>query len=145
MARVMAIDFGEKRIGISMSDPAGVVACSPSVLEARSTDEAVGRIADLTEQEGIAEVVVGHPVSLNGTAGPQAEKAKAFAELLSRRCRAAVTLWDERYTTVEAQRLLQGQSKKIRRKKEKRDAIAAMLILQSYLDRKAAGTHLPQQ
>ncbi len=134
----MGIDFGEKRLGISMSDPGGVVAGSPSVIEASTPEEAAARIKELAEQEGIAEIVVGYPVSLRGVAGPQAAKVTRFAALLSQSCGTAVALWDERYSTVEAQRLLLSSSKKVRSQKEKRDAIAAMLILQSYLDRKSA-------
>ncbi len=139
MPRVMGIDFGEKRLGISMSDPGGVVAGSPSVIEARTLQGAVAKVAELVEQEGIAEVVVGYPVSLRGGAGPQAAKVSEFAALLSQSCGKAVALWDERYSTVEAQRLLQNLSKKVRKQKEKLDAIAAMLILQSYLDSKSSG------
>ncbi len=138
MPRVMGIDFGEKRLGISMSDPGGVVAGSPSVIEAATLGSAVAKIKEVVEQEGIAEIVVGYPVSLRGVAGPQAAKVSEFAALLSRSCGKAVALWDERYSTVEAQRLLQNLSKKVRKQKEKRDAIAAMLILQSYLDRKSS-------
>jgi len=144
MGRVMGIDVGERRLGISMSDPGGVVAGSPSVIEVRSQKEALERIAKLVDEEGIEEIVVGHPVTLRGTAGPQADKASQFAALLSQSCRVSVSLWDERYTTVEAERLLRGESKRIRRKKATRDAIAAMLILQSYLDRKTFDTRLPE-
>ena len=139
MPRVMGIDFGEKRLGIAMSDPGGVVAGSPSVLEAATPRDAVAKITELIEQEGIAEIVVGYPVSLRGGAGPQAVKVAQFAALLSQSCGKTVALWVERYSTVEAQRLLQSQSKKVRKQKDKRDAIAAMLILQSYLDRKSSG------
>jgi putative Holliday junction resolvase len=140
----MGIDVGERRLGISMSDPGGVVAGSPSVIEVRSQKEALERIAKIVDEEGIEEIVVGHPVTLRGTAGPQADKASQFAALLSQSCRVSVSLWDERYTTVEAERLLRGESKRIRRKKATRDAIAAMLILQSYLDRKTFDTRLPE-
>lgn len=138
MPRVMGIDFGEKRFGISMSDPGGVVAGSPSVIEAATQGDAVAKIKEMVEQEGIAEIVVGYPVSLRGGVGPQAEKVSEFAALLSRSCGKAVALWDERYSSVEAQRLLQNLSKKVRKQKDKRDAIAAMLILQSYLDRRSS-------
>jgi putative Holliday junction resolvase len=139
MPRVMGIDFGEKRIGISMSDPGGVVAGSPSVIEVAGRQDAVAKIKQVVEQEGIAEIVIGYPVSLRGEAGPQAVKVSEFAALVSQSCGKSVSLWDERYSTVEAQRLLQNLSKKVRKQKDKRDAIAALLILQSYLDRKSSG------
>jgi len=139
MPRVMGIDFGEKRFGISVSDPGGVVAGSPTVIQVATPEDAVTKIKEIVEREGIADIVIGYPVSLRGGAGPQAEKVTRFAALLSQTCGKAVSLWDERFSTVEAQRLLQGLSKKVRKQKEKRDAIAAMLILQSYLDRKSSG------
>ncbi|MBN1504616.1 MAG: Holliday junction resolvase RuvX [Candidatus Eisenbacteria bacterium] len=135
----MGVDFGEKRFGISISDPGGVVAGSPSVVEAATPQEAVVKIKEIVEKEGVTEIVVGYPVSLRGGAGPQAAKAAEFGALLSKGCGKTVSLWDERYSTVEAQRLLQNLSKKVRRQKQKRDAVAAMLILQSYLDRKSSG------
>jgi putative Holliday junction resolvase len=144
VGRVLGIDVGERRLGISMSDPGGIVAGSPSVIEVRSQKEALEKIAEIVNEEGIKEIVIGHPVSLRGTAGPQADKASRFAALLSQSCGVSVSLWDERYTTVEAERLLRSQSKRIRRKKAKRDAIAAVLILQSYLDRKSFDTRLPE-
>jgi len=139
MPRVMGVDFGEKRFGISMSDPGGVVAGSPTVIVAATPEDAAVKIKGIVEQEGIAEIVIGYPVSLRGGAGPQADKVTHFAALLSQSCGKAVALWDERYSTVEAQRLLQNLSKKVRKQKDKRDAIAAILILQSYLDRKSSG------
>ena len=139
MPRVMGVDFGEKRFGISMSDPGGVVAGSPTVIEAATPEDAAAKIKGIVEQEGIAEIVIGYPVPLRGGAGPQAAKVTQFAALLSQSCGKAVALWDERYSTVEAQRLLQNLSKKVRKQKDKRDAIAAILILQSYLDRKSSG------
>lgn len=139
MPRVMGIDYGERRLGVSISDPGGVVAGSPSVIEVTSPQDAVAKVTEIAGNEGIAEIVVGYPVSLRGEAGAQAAKVTEFAALLSQSRGKPVALWDERYSTVEAQRLLQNLSKKVRRQKGKRDAIAAMLILQSYLDSKSSG------
>jgi putative Holliday junction resolvase len=122
-----------------VSDPGGVVAGSPSVIEVTGRDDAIAKIIELASREGVAEFVVGYPISLRGEVGPQAAKVSEFAGLLSRASGMNVSLWDERYSTVEARRLLRNLSKKVRKQKEKRDAIAAMLILQSYLDRKTPG------
>lgn len=137
MGRAMGIDFGTKRVGISMSDPDGKVAGSPSVIEVRTEKQAIADIKELAAREGIAEIVVGLPLSLDGKMGPQAEKVKSFASRLEGTAGVKVTLWDERFSTVEARRLLLGLSKRIRKRKEKRDLIAAVLILQSYLDSRA--------
>jgi putative Holliday junction resolvase len=133
----MGIDFGTRRVGISISDPEGIVAGSPSVIHVRSRKEAVGQITEIVVNEGVVEIVVGLPVSLSGELGPQADKTREFASQLSSACGLNVNLWDERLSTVEAQRLLLGLGKRIRKQKEKRDLIAAVLILQSYLDRKS--------
>jgi len=137
MGRVMGIDLGTRRVGISISDPSGVVAGNPSVIHVRSEKQAITEIKELVNREAVTEIVVGLPLSLNGASGPQAEKAKSFASQLSSVCGVNVVLWDERLSTVEAERLLLGLSKRIRKQKEKRDLIAAVLILQSYLDRRA--------
>jgi putative Holliday junction resolvase len=140
MGRVMGIDFGTRRVGISISDPDGIVAGNPSVIHIKSEKQAITEIKELVTRECVAEIVVGLPVSLNGTLGPQADKATHFASRLSSACGTKVILWDERLSTVEAQRLLLGLSKRIRRQKEKRDLIAAVLILQSYLNRRACAS-----
>jgi putative Holliday junction resolvase len=137
MGRVMGIDFGTRRVGISISDPDGIVAGSPSVIHVRSQKEAVGQIREIAANEGVVEIVVGLPLSLSGELGPQADKAKEFASKLSSTCGMNVVLWDERLSTVEVERLLLGLSKRIRKQKEKRDLMAAVLILQSYLDGRA--------
>jgi putative Holliday junction resolvase len=133
MGRVMGIDFGTRRVGVSISDPGGVVAGNPSVLHVRSQEQAITEIRELATREAVAEIVVGLPLSLDGTSGPQAEKVTSFASKLSSACGVKVTLWDERLSTAEAERLLLGVSKRTRKKKEKRDLVAALLILQSYL------------
>jgi len=130
----MGIDFGTKRVGVSMSDPEGRIAGSPSVIGVRTERQVIADIKELAAKEGIAEIVVGLPLSLDGKAGPQADKAKSFASRLAAASGVKVAMWDERFSTVEAGRLLLGLSKRIRRQKEKRDSIAAVLILQSYLD-----------
>jgi putative Holliday junction resolvase len=137
MGRVMGIDFGERRVGVSISDPQAAVAGNPSVLHVKDWKDAILKISQMVRNEDVTEIVVGLPLSLSGGEGPQAEKVREFAALLSRSCGIEVALWDERLSTVEAQRLLQPLGKKTRRQKEKRDLIAALLILQSYLDRRA--------
>jgi len=132
----MGIDFGTRRFGISISDPGGVVAGNPSVIDVKSEKQAITKIKELVEREAIEEIVVGLPLSLSGISGPQAEKAADFALRLSSACGIKVVLWDERLSTVEAERILMGSTRRARRKKETRDQIAAVIVLQSYLDRR---------
>ncbi|MFH0778856.1 MAG: Holliday junction resolvase RuvX [Candidatus Eisenbacteria bacterium] len=140
MARVMGIDFGERRCGVAVSDPGGTIACSPCVIQAATRREAAERIRDIVQKEGVEEIVVGLPVSMSGIEGPQALKAREFAACLSQVCNTRVVLWDERLSTVQAQKLLLAAKKKTRRQKANRDLIAAVLILQSYLDSRARRT-----
>jgi putative Holliday junction resolvase len=133
----MGIDFGDRRFGVAISDPRATVAGSPSVLHVKNQQEAISKISKLAEKENVSEIVVGLPLSLSGDEGPQAERVKKFVKLLSRATGIRVALWDERFSTTEAQKLLMPLARKTRRRKEKRDLIAAVLILQSYLDSRA--------
>jgi putative Holliday junction resolvase len=130
----MGIDFGDRRLGIAISDPGATVAGSPSVLHVKNQQEAISRISKLVEEEDVAEIVVGLPLSLSGAEGPQAERVRKFVKLLSRASGIEIALWDERFSTAEAEKLMLPLAKKTRRQKGKRDLIAAVLILQSYLD-----------
>src|SRR2546423_853747 len=100
MARVLAVDLGAARIGLAMSDPGGLVAQPLDVIA--NDDGAIDAIATL----GADEFVVGLPIRMNGTRGPEAEAAEAFAQLLRERTNKPVTLWDERFSTVEAERTM---------------------------------------
>lgn len=137
--RVLGIDFGERRIGLAMSDPAGRLAL-PLETVARGADDAyLTRIRGLCEEYGIGEVVVGLPLSLRGEVGPQAEATLVFAEMLKDLVGVPVRTWDERMTTLSASRAL-GEAKLSRKKrKEVVDKVAATLILQAYLDSKETG------
>ena len=83
---MMGIDFGDRRFGVAVSDPEGLVAGSPSVLHVKDQQEAISRIREIAEEEDIAEIVVGFPLSLSGVEGPQAERVREFASALSRAC-----------------------------------------------------------
>ncbi|UCF78934.1 MAG: Holliday junction resolvase RuvX [Candidatus Eiseniibacteriota bacterium] len=134
----MGIDFGDRRLGVAISDPQGLVAGTPSVLHVKSRQEAISKIRKIVGEEDVSEIVVGFPLSLSGLEGPQAGRVKEFASALSEECGIRVSLWDERYSTAEAERLLLALDKKTRKQKGKRDLIAAVLILQSYLDRRSS-------
>jgi putative Holliday junction resolvase len=137
MTRALGIDHGDARIGLAISDDLGMLAHPHSTLQVAEGDP-IARIAALVEKEKIGQIVLGLPRNMNGTYGPAAEKVRAFAEKL----RAAVPscpvkLWDERLTTVAAQRGLHEAGRNLKQSRAVIDQAAAQLILQGWLDSQA--------
>jgi len=130
--RLMGLDLGERRIGVAVSDPSRVLARGIEVIERRSVEKDLEAIARLAEEYEVEAVVVGYPRRLNGTAGEEAKKAEAFAAQIEAHLRLPVILWDERLSTVRAIRALAEGGKRKRRLGI--DAVAAVVILQDYLD-----------
>lgn len=136
--RIMGIDFGDSRIGIAVSDPLGWTAQGLDTIKWRgSMEQPVEQIKQLTVQYNVEKIVVGLPKNMNGTIGPSGEKAIVFGELLSKVTGLEVVKWDERLTTVAANRMMHEVGMKTSKKKGSVDRIAAVLILQGYLDSKA--------
>ncbi|WP_337286694.1 Holliday junction resolvase RuvX [Candidatus Methylomirabilis sp.] len=135
MQRYLGIDFGTKRIGIAVSDGLGLTAQPLSTLEPSSEQEALGAIQGLIDQYGVIEVVVGLPKNMDGSLGPAAEAALAFAKRLEEGGTAKVTMWDERLTSRAAERLLIEADLSRAKRKRRVDQMAAILILQGFLDR----------
>jgi putative Holliday junction resolvase len=135
--RVLGIDFGARRIGLAISDEDGRVATPHSTLDRRSDAAAARAIADLARREGVGALVVGEPVNLDGTRGPAAARARAFAARLARESALPCELVDEALTTVEAARRLREAGVDPRRAPRRLDAIAAQILLQEALDRRA--------
>jgi putative Holliday junction resolvase len=131
--RILALDVGDSRIGVAMSDPEQIIA-SPLTIIARGEDiSAIEAIIRLVSQYDVERIVVGMPYSLDGSMGRQADKVKDFVDKLSQRINTGIDLWDERLSTVAAERLLsEAGNKKARR--SRRDDAAAAYILQGYLD-----------
>jgi len=135
--RVLALDVGERRMGVAISDPTGALARPLQTLVCGSREEDFAAIAGLVAEHDVGLVVVGQPLSLDGTEGPQARRVARYAEALAARLPVRIVSWDERYTTAEAKEILrQGRGEKGRRRarEKKLDAVAAAVILQSYLD-----------
>lgn len=135
VTRYLGLDLGTRRIGVAVSDELGFTAQPLQTLEPKTEDEALAAVRSLVDRYGVREVVVGLPKNMNGTLGPAAEQALAFAKRLEEGGLAKVTMWDERLTSRAAERLLIEAD--VRRSKRKRavDQMAAVLILQGFLDR----------
>jgi putative Holliday junction resolvase len=132
--RALGIDFGERRIGLAISDPAGRLAVPLATLERRSDRVAVAQIAEIAGREGIGRLVVGEPVSLDGSRGESALRARRFAAKLAARTGLPLTLVDEALTTVEAHARLREAGVDLRREPGRLDAMAAQILLQEVLD-----------
>lgn len=133
--RIMGIDFGDSRIGIALSDPMGWTAQGLDTIPRRGTvEQTAGDIKKLAEQHKVEKFVVGLPKNMNGTIGPSGEKAIEFGKVLADITGLEVINWDERLTTVAANRVMHEVGMKTSKKKGSVDRIAAVLILQGYLD-----------
>lgn len=134
--RIMAIDYGDARTGVAISDALGILTGETRVIHSKKQELVLDELCALVEQYAIAELVLGYPKNMNGSIGPRAEKSEALAEQLRKRTGKPVILWDERRTTVDAHRILSETGNRGKRRKEKVDAVAASLILEGYLIRK---------
>ncbi len=135
--RIMGIDFGDSRIGIAVSDPLGWTAQGIDTIKWKgSMRQPAEQIKQLAAQYDVEKIVIGFPRNMNGTVGPSGEKAIEFGELLTKVTGLDVIKWDEWLTTVAANRMMHEVGMKTSRKKGAVDRIAAVLILQGYLDSK---------
>ena len=132
--KIMAIDYGDAHTGIAISDATGTLAGFTTVIDSRKA--VVQEILRLLPEHGVTELVLGYPKNMDGTVGPRAEKAAAFAETLRQAADLPVTLWDERRTTVDAHNILFNNGKNAKQRKKVVDAVAASLMLEGYLTRK---------
>ena len=131
--RCLGIDFGSSRIGIAVSDDLGMLAHPLETI--RNDSEFLSRLQQIVLQKGVSRIVVGIPRNMDGSYGPAAEKAKLFlSQLKSKFAGVQLIAWDERLTTVEAQRLLHAAGRDIKKSRPVIDQVAAQVLLQSYLD-----------
>jgi len=137
--RVLGLDVGDRRIGVAVSDETGAVAQGRGVYLRRGEEEDLDYFAALCAHEGVERVVVGLPLNMNGSEGEQAAKVRAFAQKLAARTGLGVEFLDERLTTVEADRVLSQAGLSGRHRRRVRDELAAVLILQAWLDRARGG------
>ena len=141
MGRVVGIDPGEARIGVAISDDARSIAFPRDTISARGGwAEAARRVGEALADEDVARLVVGLPLRLDGTEGEAARRARALGEALAAELGVEVTYWDERLTTVAAERSLSEMGRRGRKRREVVDRSAAAILLQGYLDAKKGGT-----
>lgn len=131
--RIMAIDYGDAHTGIAISDPTGLITGFTTVVTAYCPKAVTERVAALAAEHGAEELVLGHPLNMDGTLGPRARKAEELAGLLRTATGLPVVLWDERRTTVDAHNILLNTGKNAKKRKKIVDAVAASLILEGYL------------
>lgn len=131
--RIMAIDYGDAHTGIAISDPTGFMAGFTTTIDAYRPEAVAERVAALAQEHGVEELVLGHPINMDGTRGPRSEKAQAMKGLLEETSSLPVILWDERRTTIDAHQILLNNGKNAKKRKKVVDAVAASLILEGYL------------
>ena len=138
--RVMGLDYGSKTVGVAISDPLGITAQGMETIHRKAENklrQTLARIEELVKEYEVEEIVLGFPKNMNNTIGERAEKSLQLKETLERRLGLPVVMWDERLTTVEANRTLMETGVRRENRGKYVDMIAAVFILQGYLDAKA--------
>jgi|SRR5271166_3011446 len=138
--RILALDFGSKRIGLAVTDELGLTAQGLPTLRRSNKRNDLDHLRRVIRQYNVSEMVMGLPLRMSGSEGIQSEKVQTFAEELRRKFKLPVHLFDERLTSVEANRVLRESDMSIRRRAEVVDQLAAVLILQSFLEFRKAAT-----
>ena len=139
IGRVIGIDYGDRRVGIAVSDAMQVIATPVTTLEHTAWKQLWPPLADLEKEYQPAAWVIGLPLHMDGGEGDRAERTRAFIEAFKEHTQAEIITWDERLTTAEAQRAMHEVGVKQDRRKELVDQLAAQLLLQSWLDAQAMG------
>lgn len=131
--KIMAIDYGDAHTGVAISDRTLTLCGFSTVVTAYRPEAVIEQLQKLIAEHEVTELVLGHPLNMDGSRGPRAEKAEGFAEQLRQATDLPVTLWDERRTTVEAHNIMQANGKRAKERKKTVDAVAASLMLEGYL------------
>ncbi len=137
--RIMAIDYGEARTGVAISDALGMLAGYTTVIHSWRRETVVEELTWLVKEHQVTELVLGYPKNMNNSLGEKAQTCQALAEELKERTGLPVSLWDERLTTVDAHRILHANGRKSKKHRQNVDAVAATLILEGFLARKNGG------
>ena len=132
--RILALDVGEKRIGVALSDPTGLLATPLTTIERKGQDSDIDAALRLATEHEVGEIVVGLPLSMSGRRGPQAGRVDAFVRALAERTDIPLKSVDERLSSVQAERMLRESGVEPSKNKSRIDSAAAAVVLQSYLD-----------
>ena len=127
--KVMALDYGDARTGVAVSDPSGMIVGFTTVISEWNREKA----ADKVQEKKPERLIMGFPKNMDGSEGPRADLYREFAQMLEQRTGMEVVLWDERRTTIEAHNILSAGGKKMKQHRKNVDAVAASLILEGYL------------
>ncbi len=134
--RTLGIDYGDRHIGLALSDSLGITAQPFGSYTLKSPEENRKFFRELVEGHDVAEIVVGFPLRMDGTSGTRAEKTRSFGDWLEKAVHRPIVFWDERLTTREALQILREQNVRGRRKKDAEDQVSAVIILSAYLEKK---------
>lgn len=133
MKKILAVDYGDARTGIAISDLLCSIVGSTTVIHSRRDEKTIEEICRLVKENSVGQIVVGLPKNMDGSEGPRAQLCREFAAKVEEATGVAVTLWDERRTTVEAHQILNDHNYHGKKRKNTVDAVAASLILEGYL------------
>jgi putative Holliday junction resolvase len=136
--RILGLDVGNKRIGVAVSDPLGITAQGIGVIHRKNIKEDINKISGFIKQYDVEKVLLGLPKNMNGTIGPQSELVKEFGDKIKNKLKIEVDYWDERLTSVAAERVLIDADLSRKKRKTVIDEVAAVLILQNYLEFKSS-------
>ena len=131
--KILAVDYGERRTGLAVSDDLGITAQGLETIVAKDESEITALVARAVEETGSGKIVVGLPLNMNGTESEMSKKVREFGAELARVTSMPVVFWDERLTSIQAQRVLRDMGKKTYKNKSEIDRISATLILQEFL------------
>ena len=131
--KIMAIDYGDARTGIAISDALGMLTGFTTVIHAYTQDKVAAAVAELVKTHNVEKLIMGFPKNMDGTEGPRAELYRSFAGVLEQTTGMKPILWDERRTTVDAHRILSQNNVRGKKRKNTVDAVAASLIVEAYL------------
>ena len=136
--RTMGLDFGEKRIGVAISDPSGLIAQGIDVIRRKGLEDDISRLREIIEGYRVEEIVIGMPRNMNGSLGRKAEEVQQFIELLKSELDIPLITWDERLSTHQAEGVLIEADMSRAKRKKVIDRMSAVVILQNYLDSRSA-------
>ena len=143
-SRILAIDYGTRRMGLAISDPLGITAQGLETLERKNKKQDFAHLNRVLREYDVKEIVVGLPLRMSGEEGTQSEKIRMFAEQLAKKFGLPVHLWDERLTSAEANRFLRASELSIEKRAKAVDRMAAVLILQGWMERNQLNSGSPE-